>query len=456
MGMHQGDADFEVSERVQDSARITLGSALWIALAAILPVYRLVMTNVSALFPYVVLALIVLCVLLGRVAYPVFPRLWLGALVVVPMAAVIAGTTTSIIASAIVGVKIAILIGLGPFVIRYFVLQDRNFVRRALTGFVAVQTVSAAAGLVQVTGVTILGRAANSGRANGLAVHPNVLGIMCALTLLICIWALPRYRGGKRLLLVAVTAVNAAALFATGSLSSLLAAAIGAVVLLVCMRITVRAVLLLIGAATLAFVGLSVFGYDTTVLTGSVEERVDVVTGVSDGVASLNVRERTYDYAWQSISADPITGVGMDGVNEATFDSTTVVHNYILRGWYQGGFLLFATLAAFTIAMLVLVFRSIRDAENSVAAGTITTMLTFAATSAFYDQQQYWLPILLAVAVMPPKKKPQKKPKRTSESAARVRSQREIGPLPTPKTLVPARETAGHETPGHRTEESNA
>lgn len=441
MGMHQGDVDSDVTERAQDSASITLGSALWIALAAILPVYRLVMTNVSALFPYAVLALIVACVLLGRVAYPVFPRLWLAALCVVPMAAVIAGTTTSIIASTIVGVKIALLIGLAPFVIRYFVLQDRNFVRRALTGFVVVQTLSAIAGLVQVTGVTILGRAANSGRANGLAVHPNVLGIMCALTLLICISVLPRSRGWMRLLLVAVTAVNAAALFATGSLSSLLAAVVGAVVLLICMRITGRAVILLIGATTLAFVGLSIFGYDTTVLTGSVEERVDVVTGVSDGVASLNVRERTYDYAWQSISGDPITGVGMDGVNEATFDGSTVVHNYVLRGWYQGGFLLFAVLAAFTVAMLVLVFRSLRDAENSVAAATITAMLTFAATSAFYDQQQYWLPILLAVAVTTPPRKSHKQ-----KAARKIRTKREFGPLPTPKALVPAKET----------EESNA
>lgn len=427
--MHRKDAVAEEADRTEDSARITLGSALWIGVAAILPVYRLVMTNVSALFPYVVLALIVVCVLLGRVAYPVFPRVWLLALLVVPMSGVVAGTTTSVIASTIVAVKIAILIGLAPFVIRYFVGRDPNFVRRALTGFLAVQTLSAAAGLIQVTGVRILGRAANSGRANGLAVHPNVLGIMCALALLICIAALPTTSGSRRFGLIVVMALNAAALFATGSLSSLLAAGAGIVVLLICMRVTLRAALLMIVGATTAFVGLSLFGKDTTVLTGSVQERIDVVTGVSDGVASLSVREQTYDFAWQSITGDPLTGVGMDGVNEATFDGSTVVHNYLLRGWYQGGFLLFAMLAVITIALLVLVVRSLRNGEHGVATATITAIVTFAATSAFYDQQQYWLPILAAVAVIDPRPK---QPKRSTLRRDTSRPVRPVLPLPTP------------------------
>lgn len=426
--MHQQDAEIETS-------RTTLGSALWIGVIATLPVYRLIMTNVSAAFPYAVLALILVCVMLGRVAMPIFPRLWLLAVLVVPMAAVIAGTTTSVVSSAIVGVKIAILIGLTPFVIRYFVVRDAWFIRRALTGFLAVQTLSAAAGLVQVTGVRILGREANSGRANGLAVHPNVLGIMCALAILICIAAIAKTTGSRRLLLIAVAVVNFAALFATGSLSSLIAAAVGSAVLLMCMRITLRAAIIGSVAVVVAFICLSALGYDTTVLTGSVGERIDVVTGVTDGVASLDVRERTYSFAWQSISDDPVTGVGMDGVNEATFDGSTVVHNYLLRGWYQGGFLMFSILLAFTVAMLILVVRSIRDAENGVAAATITTILTFAATSAFYDQQQYWLPILAAVAVITPRQR-----STTKQRPTRVRAPHAARSLPTPRILTPATE----------------
>ncbi len=431
--MHRKDAEIEPAAGALEPPRTTLGSILWIGVATTLPVYRLIMTNVSALFPYAVLALIVLCIILGRVALPVFSRLWLLALLVVPMAAVVAGTTTSVVASAIVGIKVALLIGLSPFVIRYFALQDRHFVRRSLTGFLAVQTFSALAGLVQVTGVRILGRAANSGRANGLAVHPNVLGIMCALAIIVCIAALPRAHGSRRLVLLAVGTINVAALLATGSLSSLMAAVIGVAVLLVCMRITLRAALLVIGGATAAFVVLSTFGYDTTVLTGSVEQRIDVVTGVSDGVASLDVRERTYDFAWQSISDDPLTGVGMDGVNEATFDGSTVVHNYLLRGWYQGGLLLFAVLLAFTVAMIALIFRCLRRAQDGIPAATIAAMLTFAATSAFYDQQQYWLPILAAAAVIAPATRSTQQRRQPK----RARSSTPTRTLPTLRTPTP-------------------
>ncbi|MDI9915079.1 O-antigen ligase family protein [Rhodococcus sp. IEGM 1379] len=388
-----------------------IGAASWIGIAAILPIYRLIMTDMSALLPYVVLALLVACTLLGQVRTPINLALWILMILTIPMAAAVSGTSTSVIASSYVGVKLALFVGLTPFVLRHFIVTDKNFLRRALTAFVGVQSLSAAAGLVQLTGVNIVGRSANSGRANGLAVHPNVLGIMCTLAMLICIAALTHHLGRTRLLLCCLILLNAAALVATGSLSSMLAAAAGLCVLLVCMRVTAKAVILLVAGATVALFGLTLFGYDTNVLTGSVEERVNVVTGASnDGVASLSIRQATYDFAWQYIKSDPLIGVGMNSTNEGTFDGKTVVHNYLLHGWYQGGILLIAVFVALTVAMTVLVLRCIATGSNSVAAATITAMLTFAATSAFYDQQQYWLPILVAVATVNPVRKVDPRP----------------------------------------------
>lgn len=425
----------------------TLGSALWIVVAASLPVYRLLMTNVSTLIPYLVLALILVCVALGRVVVPVYAHLWLLALLMVPAAAIASGTTTSVIASSIVGVKLAIVIGISPFVLRYFVHTDPKFLRRVIIAFLAVQAVSAAAGLIQVTGVSILGRAANSGRANGLAVHPNSLGLMCTIALLVSIALISSGSTRVKVVLVGSALLNAAALLATGSLSSMLAFVVGVVVLLIALRITFRTLVISAAGSVVALLGLSAFGYNTTMLTGGVEQRVDDVTGASDGVASLDLREKTYSHAWQSISGDPLTGVGMDSTNEGTFDGKTVVHNYLLHVWYQGGLLLFILFVAITLAMVVLVFKSLRDANNGLAAATIAAMLTFAATSAFYDQQQYWLPIMVAVAAIAPKAanpasivlKPQ-----APETKARTQH-----PLP---TLHSAPDQALHPTP----EESNA
>lgn len=392
----------QATDKNNSSAQTTLLGTLWVGVLSTVPVYRLIMTDVSPNYVYFVLALIILCALLGRMSKPVFPNLWLAALLVIPLASIISGTTTSVIASTIVGIKLALLVGLAPFVFRYLVAHELHFLRRAGVGFLIVQTSSAIAGLIQAGGVSILGREANSGRANGLAVHPNVLGVMCALAIAICLAIVPRMKGWTKFLLLAATAVNVAGLFATGSLSSLMAAGVGIAVLLVCMRITVRTTIIGIIGITVALPGIYMLGYDSTLITGGIEERVDVVTGVSDGVASLEIREQTYQYAIQSILADPLTGVGMDGANQATYDGSTVVHNYILRGWYQGGFLLFVTILAFTMAMLVIVIRSLRESDNGIASASIATMLTFAATSAFYDQQQYWIPILLAVATVTP------------------------------------------------------
>lgn len=389
-------------DKNKNSAQTTFLGALWVGVLSTVPVYRLIMTDVSPTYVYFVLALIVSCALLGRMSKPVFPNLWLAMLLVIPLASLISGTTTSVVASAIVGIKLALLVGLAPFVLRYLITHELRFLRRACVGFLLVQTSSAAAGLIQAGGATILGREANSGRANGLAVHPNVLGVMCALAIVICLALLPRMRGWPRFLLIVVAAINVAGLVATGSLSSLIAAGVGLAVLLICMRITLRAAVIGIAGATVALSGLYMLGYDSTLVTSGIEERVDVVTGVSDGVASLDIREQTYKYALNSILDDPLTGVGMDGANEATYDGSTVVHNYLLRGWYQGGLLMFIIILAFTAAMFVIIFRSLRQSDHGIAVASIATMLTFAATSAFYDQQQYWIPLLVAVATVTP------------------------------------------------------
>jgi O-antigen ligase len=388
----------------EQRSKATVDSTLWIGVVAITPVYRLIQADYTALLPYAVLALLGASVAMGRLARPPAPAVWIASLGVIPMAALVSGTSTSVVQSLSVGIKLALLVGLTPFVLCYYVRRDPLFLRRAVIAFLTVQTLSSMVGLVQLSGVVVLGRGANQGRANGLAAHPNVLGMMAVIAIVACVGLLKTKETTRRSTIVGVLAVNAAALVATGSLSSMLSLGVALVVQLLCMRITFKAVFIMVLTAAVVGVGLMAVGVGPTSLADGVVHRVNVVTGASDdGVASLDVRERTYDFALGSIDSDPLTGVGMDQTNEGTYDGKTVVHNFLLRSWYQGGLLLLGAVVAMTVALLRIVVSSILHGRSGIPAAIITSIITFAATSAFYDQQQYWLPLLFAVAMTMPK-----------------------------------------------------
>ncbi|MBM4492979.1 O-antigen ligase family protein [Rhodococcus hoagii] len=309
-------------------------------------------------------------------------------------------TSSSVLQSAYVGIKLGLLVGLTPFIIRYYSLERQSFTRYALTGFLAVQSMSAAAGLAQLAGASVAGLRANAGRANGLAIHPNVLGIMAAIAILVSFVLIHRTTGRTRLLAWGVIILNVAALIGSGSLSSMLSLAAGAVVLLVAMRATTRTVIRTCAAVVMCSALALTLGYNPSAAIDPIEGRVNTVLGLSnDGVASLSIRESTYEFAIDSIRSDPLIGVGMDSMHEGTFNGVTVVHNYLLRAWYQGGLLLFVTFLIVTIAMLGLACRSMISTRDGLQAAVITAVIVFGLTSAFYDQQQYWLPLLFAVAV---------------------------------------------------------
>lgn len=376
------------------------GAAIWIAIISLVPVHRLLMVHVSAQLPYLVLAVVVACAALGRLRVPPTPGVWIFALASIPFASIIAGSSSSVMQSTYVGIKLGLLVGLTPFILRYYAINRGSFTRFAITGFLTVQSLSAAVGLAQLAGASVVGLRANAGRANGLAIHPNVLGIMAAIAILVSFALIHRSTGRRRLMAWAVLVLNVAALIGSGSLSSMLSLAAGAVVLLISMRATTKTVIRT-GAAVVMCSALALaLGYDPGSAIDPVEGRVNTVLGISDdGVASLSIRESTYDFAIDSIREDPLIGVGMDTMNEGTFNGLTVVHNYLLRSWFQGGLLLLTTFVLISIAMLRLIFRSMISSRDSLQASIVTVVIAFGLTSAFYDQQQYWLPLLFAVAV---------------------------------------------------------
>ncbi|OQQ22701.1 hypothetical protein A4U94_07810 [Prescottella equi] len=389
-----------VRTRTAKAPGTTFGGAVWIVIIAIVPIHRLLMVYVTAQLTYLILAVVVMCALLGRMRVPSAAWVWVMALISIPLASIIAGTSSSVLQSAYVGIKLGLLVGLTPFIIRYYSLERQSFTRYALTGFLAVQSMSAAVGLAQLAGASVAGLRANAGRANGLAIHPNVLGIMAAIAILVSFVLIHQTTGRIRLLAWGVIILNVAALIGSGSLSSMLSLAAGAVVLLVAMRATTRTVIRTCAAVVMCSALALTLGYNPSAAIDPIEGRVNTVLGLSnDGVASLSIRESTYEFAIDSIRSDPLIGVGMDSMHEGTFNGVTVVHNYLLRAWYQGGLLLFVTFLIVTIAMLGLACRSMISTRDGLQAAVITAVIVFGLTSAFYDQQQYWLPLLFAVAV---------------------------------------------------------
>ncbi|WP_305092741.1 O-antigen ligase [Prescottella sp. R16] len=405
----------------------TLGGAVWIGIIAITPVHRLVMTYGSALLPYFILTAVLACTLLGKLRRPPGARVWLFALCMIPLAAVVSGVSSAVVPSMYVGVKLAVFVGLTPFILRYYATERESFTRCAITGFLVVQSVSALVGIMQLTGASVASLRANAGRANGLAAHPNVLGLMAALAILIGLFLVHRTSGGRRWACWAVVAINTVALIGSGSLSSMISLAVGGIVLLVAMRVTVKsAVRVAVGIAVCSSLALTL-GYDPTDAIEPVQGRVDTVLGVTDdGVASVSIRQSTYEFAAESIRSDPFTGVGMDSMHQGTFNGVTVVHNYLLRAWYQGGLLLFVAVAAISVLLIAMIVRSLVTTRDPLQSAVVAAVVAFGMTSAFYDQQQYWIPILLAVAVTGLPSQPSREPARPDRTTSdRVVTQKE-------------------------------
>jgi O-antigen ligase len=396
----RGSERLLADERAQK--KISILGGLWIVVVSLTPSLRLIQTIVGNEIVFAVLGLLVVTLVFGRVTRVYGGGWWISAAFLIVIAGLIAGQNSSIQASARVGLVFAVLIAVLPFVLRYFVTIERGWLRAAVSGFLIVQTLSAVAGLLQVTtGLTVFGFVANQGRANGLAAHPNVLGLMATFAVLLLLHLVLRLRGRIRALLVLALIANVAALLATGSLSNLLALGAGVLVLVVASRWATKFIALTIALVALLLSAGQFLSLNLSVLTAGLQGRVQSVTGQDDGEGSLFIRQQTWAGAWNRIQEDPFTGYGLDPMNASVY-GPTVVHNYILHYWYQGGFagLLFASIV--TVLFLGIVIRGIVRAIDPVQAAVVAATVVYALTSAFYDQQYYWIPLMLAISASTP------------------------------------------------------
>lgn len=348
-----------------------------------------------------VTVLIVLSVLVGRARRPYGAPVWVLAAILTPLAGLISGASSSVGASFRSSLTLAVLVGLAPFVLRYLFVESPRVIRSSVFLFLSVQSMSALAGVGQAAfGLEIAGNIARDGRANGLAGHPNVLAIMSVIAILLSVWLAVGSRTGiARWGGILTLAVNIVSLFATGALSALLALAVGLVAMLLLRPALWRKVLAaMVLSAPVMFVAI-LAGVDISAAFTGTQERIADVTGEVDGRGSWLVRLATWEMGWERIQDSPLLGWGMDGANSAVYGNT-VVHNVVLRAWYQGGLLYFVVVALITITILAIALSPRLGVYKPLSAAVALAVWTFALTSAFYNETHYWLPLACAIAAL--------------------------------------------------------
>ncbi|GMA30392.1 O-antigen ligase family protein [Litorihabitans aurantiacus] len=371
----------------------------WIAVIASVPVQQLVYIETGPAIRYLPVLLGLVCAGLGRFSqYRGLPGTVAFGLLTLA-GGLVSGFSTTVVASVTVAAWLALLVALVPGCLLFQVRRSDRFTTLATAGFLLVQSLSALAGVLQSVGVSVLGFTARGGRVNGLAHHPNILGLMAVVAVVVCL-GLAVVGRGRRSILIGVVVLNIGVLLLSGSLSALLSLVVG----LLCFVAIVRPWKLVLGAGAALATGVAVIGVggaDPRAVLPGVSDRAEEVVGASgEGVASFLVRLDTYGFALDRIAESPVVGTGMDPAGQSTVTSDLVVHMMILRAWMQGGIFLLVAVTGIVVALAIFAVRAAATRELVGAAAVVVVLLVFGMTSTFYNQPHYWLPVLAGVAYL--------------------------------------------------------
>lgn len=333
-----------------------------------------------------------------RAALPPWPWLWGGALLLLPVGGLVSAAGENRLQSFLMASMFALYLGVLILALTYQARISR--VRHIMPMvFLATHTLSLMIGLAQVAGYAPFGLASRGGRINGLATHPNIISFMAVIAIFICVaYIMTRQKiwyvcGG--VLIIA----NLAAITFAKSLSVILAFLL-AVALFVWLYRKIRWALLMLGALVVVVaVCVLIIQIDFSGIVDAAWQRIDaVVNGPNRQRGSLQMRTDTYVYAWSHIARNPLVGVGVDSSFAVTGDGKTVVHNFFLHSWYQGGIIF----AAFSVGFLLLLAREILRSRRLRVAGVelsiVFFIVIFGATSALFLTNEYWFIVLACLA----------------------------------------------------------
>jgi O-antigen ligase len=365
--------------------------------AVILPLNHMLPSVPRALWFACIVALIGMPILFMRTGLrPLYPAVWVFAGFASLVALLTATNAATVDENLFVGAQLVLLVGVGPFAMTANVLADPKFAQRVGIAYLIGQSLSAVAAIAQLLGRSVLGVEPLQGRAYGLSEHPNTLGYMSCLAILIALHFLLVSRR-FRLLAVAALAANIMALIAAGSVSAMMALAVGLAVLIISMRDHLGKMTLGAGAVAVALWLLGRFSGVFAYLP-SITGRYGQVTGQTESLSSWKMRTLTYDFAWHKIMQDPVFGIGLNPGYSGTYNGITVTHNVFLRAWYQGGILLAIAVALIVIAVLIVALRAMVEKKQGAEASVLVAIFAVALTSALFEQRHFWLPVLVACA----------------------------------------------------------
>lgn len=379
---------------IQTTKTASRGVGLWgvllFVVVALLPMARILEGTLGTIWSTSLLLFFLGSAVVGRLRKTYASPVWIFAAYFAAIGVVSSGYSTNNLTSHLqIGAQIVLFFALAPFVLSWYVNEQPKIRSLVVVALFAGQSVSAAAAIGQAAGLTIMDASAGYGRSPGLAGHPNTLGMMAGVAIVIAL-SLMLQRKGPRGPLLFVLALNAAALLTTGSISALLSAGLGVVVMLLAARVRLRAIVAVIGGSALALWLVTTLAAQISTVRSPLD-RILQVTGQTDAAGTWDIRLMTFEYGINSILRDPIYGRGLDDASGVTFDGVTLVHNVLIRAWFQGGFAMALAFGAIYLVLLITVIRSIATGRNALPAAGLTVMAGFALTSASFQQAYFWV-----------------------------------------------------------------
>lgn len=300
--------------------------------------------------------------------------------------------------SLLVGARIVYIFAVWQWVTRAVVDTPRAL-RAVIIVFVIGCGVSGLAGLAQVLlSIEIPNSTVVFGRAAGLQTHPNGQGGALAIGTAAAL-SLVAVRSTRTIGLVGLAAV-VGGLLVSGSVSGMVAATIGTIVVLILARPSAGWI---ISATILAAVAWTAIARIDLFIPGAVSPltRLLDTTGQGSGESTLLTRWLTVEDAWGQILDRGLGGVGLDVASGVTYDGETAAHSIVVLVLLQGGIVLLIAYAVAIGAALAGLRRPLPGDEVGRVAvpAMVVTALAFALTGPVLYERWFWLPLLLALAV---------------------------------------------------------
>lgn len=305
--------------------------------------------------------------------------------------------------SFLVLVRLTILAVVLPWEIRLLLTTGRRLLwAYAATGLGAalngMATVSQLAFHTEIPGT----QATDADRYSGLTANVSDTGAICGLGIVIGFGLLGRGRWRKSDLGAgSILVFSLVGVILSGSVSGMLAAAAGALVIVALRGVARRKVMIAVvtGSAAVA-AGFYLISRTTSGL--SPVERFLQVLGLKSLYAGTNTsasRIMTIRAGWASFAQHPLTGIGLD-INSSIVYQDLTVHNLPVALLHVGGiFFAFGIIGLLCSLMVGAIALRRRAPLSPLALGAVASAWVFALTAPGYYNRYFWVPIALCAAV---------------------------------------------------------